>query len=87
MEANYREIQNTVLKRQKIKQFLEGEALNVEYLWKSSCLFTSDFIASSALFCHCVSSIDFLRTSLRKRFELTQIFKTLTTGCDVGFCV
>ena len=32
MAANYREIQNTCSKRQKIKQFLEREALNVEYL-------------------------------------------------------
>ena len=32
MAANYREIQNTFSKRQKIKQFLEREALNVEYL-------------------------------------------------------
>ena len=33
-------------KSQKIKEFLEREALNIEYLWKASCLFTSDFIAS-----------------------------------------
>ena len=46
MAANYQEIQNTFAKSQKIKQFLEREALNIEYLWKSSCLFTSDFIAS-----------------------------------------
>ena len=46
MAANYREIQNTFSKSQKIKQFLETEALNVEYLWKCSCLFTSGFIAS-----------------------------------------
>ena len=48
MAANYREIQNTFSKGQKIKQFefLERDALNVEYLWKSYCLFTSDFIAS-----------------------------------------
>ena len=46
MAANDWEIQNTFAKSQKIKQFLEREALNVEYLWKSSCLFTSDFIAS-----------------------------------------
>ena len=26
-----------------------------------------------------------LRTSLRKRFELIQIFNALTTGCDVVF--
>ena len=32
MAANYREIQNTFSKRQKIKQFLEREALNVGYL-------------------------------------------------------
>ena len=33
-------------KSEKIKQFLEREALNVEYLWKSFCLITSDFITS-----------------------------------------
>ena len=33
-------------KSEKIKQFLEREALNVAYLWKSSRLFTYDFIAS-----------------------------------------
>ena len=32
MTANYWEIQNTFSKRQKITQFLEREALNVEYL-------------------------------------------------------
>ena len=46
MAANYRGIQNTFSKSQKIKQFLERGALNVEYLWKGSGLFTSDFIAS-----------------------------------------
>ena len=46
MVANYREIENTFSKSQKIQQFLEREALNVEYLWKSSCLFTFDFTAS-----------------------------------------
>ena len=46
MAANYRGIEHTFSKRQKIKQLLEREALNVEYLWNSSCLFTSDFIAS-----------------------------------------
>ena len=52
-----------------------------EYLWKSSCL-----LLPSTLFCHCISSKAFLRlTSLGKRFELIQIFKALTTGCDVGF--
>ena len=46
-------------KSKDIKLFLEREALKVEYLWKSSCLFTSDFIASPrALFCHFISSID-----------------------------
>ena len=43
MAANYQEIQNTFSKSQKIKQFLER--VNVEYLGKSSCLFTHDFIA------------------------------------------
>ena len=28
-----------------------------------------------------------LRASLRKRFEPIQIFKALTAGCDVSFCV
>ena len=37
---------HTFSESQKLKQFLEREALNDEYLWKSSCLFTSDFIAS-----------------------------------------
>ena len=45
MAANYQEIQNTLWKSKKIKQVLEREALNVEYLWQSSCVFTSDFIA------------------------------------------
>ena len=46
MAATYREIQNTFSKSRKIKQFLaEREALNVKYLWESSCLFSSDFIA------------------------------------------
>ena len=35
------------------------------------------------LFCHCISSKAFLPTSLCKRFKLIQIFKALTTGCDV----
>ena len=72
--------------QKKIKQFLEREALNVEFLWRSSSLFTSDFIASYfGLSLH--SSKASLRISLRKRFELIQIFKALTTGCDVGFYV
>ena len=36
MPANYQEIQSNVSKSQKVKQFLEREARNVEYLWKSS---------------------------------------------------
>ena len=36
MPANYREIQSNASKSQKVKQFLEREARNVEYLWKSS---------------------------------------------------
>ena len=46
LPANYREIKKAVAKRQKVKPLLEREALSVEYLWESSCLFTSDFIAS-----------------------------------------
>ena len=38
MVANYREIQNTFSKNQKIKQFLEREALNVRHLWKKKSL-------------------------------------------------
>ena len=38
------------------------------------------------MFCHCISSNIFLRTSPCKRFELIQIFKALKTGCVVGFC-
>ena len=86
MAANYQEIQNTFSKRQKMKQLLEKEVLNVEYLWKNSCLFTSDFIASYFVL-SLYSSKSFLRTSLRKRFQLIQIFKAPTTGCDVGFPV
>ena len=49
--GNYRETKNkTVSKRQKIKPLLEREALKVEYLWKSSYLFTSVFNASYFFF-------------------------------------
>ena len=85
MAENYQEIQNTFSKRQKIKQLLEKEALKVEYLWKNSCLFT-DFIASYFVL-SLYSSKSFSRTSLRRRFELIQIFKAPTTGCDEGFPV
>ena len=78
MVANYCEIQNTFSKSQKIKQFLEREALNVEYLWKSSSLFTSDLIAS-----YFVLSLFLAKLS----YELRSVNKALTTGCDVGFCV
>ena len=37
------------------------------------------------LFCHCISCNAFLRTSLRKCFELIQFFKTLPIGCHVRF--
>ena len=78
------EIQNTCSKRQKIKQFLEREALNVEYLWKVPvCLPLT--LSPRTLFCHCISSKAFLRTSLRKRFEVIQIFKAQTAGREVGF--
>ena len=36
----------TVSKSQKVKPLLKKEALHVEYLWKSFCLFTSDVVAS-----------------------------------------
>ena len=45
LPANCREIQKAVPKCLKRKQLLERETLNVEYLWKSSYLFTSDFIS------------------------------------------
>ena len=84
MAANYREIQNTFRKSQKIKQFLEREALNISICGKVPvCLPLT--LSPRTLFCHCVSSKAFLRTSLRKRFELIQIFKAQTTGCDVVF--
>ena len=86
MEANYRDFQNAFTKSQKVKQFMERETLNVEYPWKSSCLFTSN-LSPRTLFFHCISSKAFLRTSLGKRFELIQISKALTTECDVRFCV
>ena len=44
-------------------------------------------LSPHTLYCHCISSEAFLWTSFRKLFELIQIFKALTTGCDVGFCV
>lgn len=39
------------------------------------------------LFCHCISSNDFLWTSLHNYFELIHIFKAIATGCGVGFCI
>ena len=40
-------------------------------------------LSPHTLFCHCISTIAFLRTSLRKRFELIQIFKALALGCKM----
>ena len=61
----------TLSKSQKIKQFLEWQALNVEFLWKNAvCLLLT--LSPRTLLCHCISSKAFLRTSLRKRFELKQ---------------
>ena len=79
MVANYRETRNAR------KQFLEREALNVICGKVPVCLPLT--LSPRTLFCHRISSKAFLLTSLRKRFELIQIFKALTTGCNVGFCV
>ena len=84
MAANYREIQNTFSKSQKIKQFLERKALNVEHLWENSCLFTILWLYRLVL---CFVTVFLAKLSYELRFELIQIFKALTTGCDVGFCV
>ena len=42
-------------------------------------------LSPCTLFYHCISSKAFLWTSLRKCFELVQIFKALTTRCDLVF--
>ena len=70
----------TLPKSLKIRPSLEGEALNIENLLKSSYLFTSDFITSYFVSSR-VSYSAFFGTSLRKRFVLIQIFKALATGC------
>ena len=70
--------QNTVSKSQKTKQLLVREAEKVPVCLPLTLL-------PRTLFCHSISSKAFLRTSLRKRFELIKIVKALTTGCDVGF--
>ena len=78
----------TVSKSREIRPLLEREALNVEHKIcgkVSICLPLT--LLPRTLFCHFISSNVFFRTSLRKRFELTQIFKALTTGYDVGFNV
>ena len=67
----------------KKKAVTGNEGLNVEYLWKSFYLCTTDFIVWY-LFCHRNA---FFGTSLRKRFELIQIFKAQTTWCVVAFSV
>ena len=85
MAANCREIQYTFAKSLKINQLLEREALTLSvYGNVPVCLPLT--LSPRTLSCHCISSKAFLRTSLHKRFELRQIFKALTTGCDVGFC-
>ena len=47
MGTNYREIQITFSNSEKIKQFLKRETLNVEYPWKSSCLFQKLMLSKS----------------------------------------
>ena len=68
------------------KAFPGKRSFNIEYVWKSSYLLT---LSPRTLLCHCVSSDAFLRTSLRKCFELIHVqnLTALAFGCDVGFCV
>ena len=67
-----------VSKSQKIKPLLNTEALSIEYLWKISCLFTSDFIASYfVLSLHFQQCFLIIRTSLCRRFELIEIYKAI----------
>ena len=74
---------NTVSERQKINQFLERDDVNIGKV--PVCLPLT--LLPHTLFCYCISSKDFLRTSLLKHFELIEIFKALITRCDRGICV
>ena len=86
MAANYREIQNTFSKSQKISSSWK-EKLQTLSIGGKVPVRLPLALSPRTLFCHCISSQAFLQTSLRKRFELIQIFKAQTTGFDVGFCV
>ena len=76
----------TVSKSQKIKPLLARKAVILSIRGKVLiCLPLT--LSPRTLFCHCISSNAFLRTSLCKRFELMGISKTLESACDVSFCI
>ena len=86
LPANYREIRKPISKSHKVKSLLEREALNVEYLEKSSSyLFTSDFMASYFVFVNVFLVIVFFRPSLHERLELMQIFIICSVDCSQTF--
>ena len=66
---------------------MERKALNVEYLPGKIPVCLPLTLSLRTSFCYSISSKAFLRTLLRKRFELIQIFKALATGCDVAIYV
>ena len=65
-------------KVENIRLLLQRQALNIgKVIWLPLTLWPR------TLLCRCISSNAFSQTSLRKCFELIQIFKELETGYDI----